>query len=815
MRILWLDAVEPGATASVGGKAQALARLRRRGLPVPDGFVVVADALDAQLESLGLAERARAGGDVAAAVRAAPLPSAWSADLQQAARTLGGPFAVRSSGVDEDGALASHAGQFHTALGVDVGAPLERALRACWASAWSGRVRAYRGDDRGYPRVAVVVQRALAPRAAGVLFTVNPANGSWREMTVEAAWGLGEAVVDGKVVPDFYRVRRPRRTPRPVQRVLARLRLEITERATGSQERQWLPGDGGVLEQPVPAARRGTPCLDDRSLLRLCRLGLRAEALLGGPQDLEWALDEAGELHVLQSRPVTTARDVRRSGPVLWTRRFVGERWTEPATPLGWSEMQHLLHHFIAYPQTSRRLLGGAEPSQLVRFAPYLNVTVFRHLAFKMPGAAPPRFMLELLPPAEEQQWLRRRAAAPDLAVYRSILAETARERRWQRFRWNPLSNWRAWAEFEASLDGRLAALEPVRDRPSARRRIEACRVLARDYIKVHICSLLFANIWFEAARAALSSAGRASLSSILLQPPADTATARTNAALWELGRGHRRLDAFLEAYGHRAASSWELFSPRWREQPDQVLRLARTTAAGADPRPDQRARQARVDAELRRLPRPLRSTVVMTRRYLQLREDQRFHFDRVLWRWKEALLWLEADVGLQLRYLQRGELESLLDGEVTDGLARELVAERSAAFAEEVARRAAGDEPPDFLVGDAAAGGVASGRRLTGQGISTGVLTGTARVLRSLDDAGRLRPGDILVTRATDPGWTPLFHVAGGLVMELGGMLSHGAVVAREYGLPAVVRVPDATRAIADGRTITVDGGRGVVWLR
>ena len=815
MRIVWLDAVEPGATASVGGKAQALARLRRRGLPVPNGFVVLASVLDDHLEALGLRERASAGDDLAAAVGRAPLSPELSADLQRAAGRLGGPLAVRSSGVAEDGAQASHAGQFHTALGVEVGAALERALRACWASAWSGRVRAYRGEEVGYPRVAVVVQRALAPRAAGVLFTVNPANGSWREMTVEAAWGLGEAVVDGKVVPDFYRVRRPRRTPRPVQRVLARLRLEITDRATGSQEHQWLPGSGGVVQQPVPAARRGTPCLDDRSLLRLCRLGLRAEALLGGPQDLEWALDEAGELHVLQSRPVTTAGDVRRSGPVLWTRRFVGERWTEPATPLGWSEMQHLLNHFIAYPQTSRRLLGGAEPSQLVRFAPYLNVTVFRHLAFKMPGAAPPRFMLELLPPAEEQQWLRRRAAPPDLAVYRSILAETARERRWQRFRWNPVSNWRAWAAFEGALDGRLAALSPVHDRPSARRRIDACRTLSRDYIKVHICSLLFANIWFEVARAALASAGRADLAPVLLQPPADTATSRTNAALWELGRGARRLDDFLAAYGHRAASSWELFSPRWREQPDQVRALARATAAGDDPRPDQRARQQRVEAELQRLPRPLRSTVVLTRRYLQLREDQRFHFDRVLWRWKEALLWLEADLGLEIRYLQRGELEALLDGDLADGLARDLIVERRAAFADEVARRAAGDEPPDFLVGDAAAGAVSSGSRLTGQGISTGVLTGTARVLRSLDDAGRLRPGDILVTRATDPGWTPLFHVAGGLVMELGGMLSHGAVVAREYGLPAIVRVSDATRLIADGRTITVDGGRGVVWLR
>ncbi len=815
MRILWLEQLDPDDLAAVGGKGASLARLAQKGLPVPPGFVVPAAALEQHLRHNGLWERAKAGVNLSAELRDAPLPPTIAGALREGSARLGALLAVRSSGLEEDGGQHSHAGQFHSEIGVAPGDGLERALRLCWASAFAPRVAAYRGHRAGLPRMAVVVQTLVRPRAAGVLFTINPANGSWREMTVEAAWGLGEAVVGGRVVPDFYRVRRPRRTPRPVQRVLARVRLGVEEQVTGSQDRWWVAGPDGATEAPLPASRLGRPCLDEPTLLRLCRLGLRAESLLGGPQDVEWALDEGGTLFLLQSRPVTAAGAVARAGPVVWTRRFVGERWTEPATPLGWSEMRELLHSFIAYPETSRRLLGGEEPTRLVRNAPYINATVFRHLAFKAPGAAPPRFMLELLPPAETAAWLRRRAAPPDLAVYRSILDETFAERRWRRFRWNPLTNWRAWQAFAARLDAEIGAMGPVADRRTARQRVATCRLLARDYIKIHICSLLFANIFYEASSAWLEGRVAASDAALLLQPPADTATARTNAALWELGRGRLDLEPFLADFGHRASSSWELFSPRWRERPALALELAQSAAQAEDPRPAAAQRHAAVALRLATLPAPTAALVRLTRRYLQLREDQRFQFDRLLWAWKQALLWLEADLGLALRFLEKDELEAVLDGSLSHDAAAGLIGPRQAAFAAEERRWAAGDEPPTFLLGEAADAEAPPGHRLSGQGISAGVVTGPARILRDLGDAARLRPGDILIARATDPGWTPLFHVAGGLVMELGGMLSHGAVVAREYGLPAIVGVPDVTRRVEDGRMVTVDGSRGVLWLR
>ena len=804
----------------MGGKAAGLARLARAGLPVPPAIVVPTDVFARFLRDSGLWARARRGDpDLGEAIRRAPLPPDLAGRLRAEVGHLGPLLAVRSSGADEDGARSSFAGQYETFLGVRPGDEAEDALRACWASAYAPRVMAYRDGQPPPPGgMAVVIQALVAARCAGVMFTINPLSGSWREMTVEAAWGLGEAVVSGQFVPDYYRVRRPRRSPRPVQRVLARVRLEVLESQVRPQAQQLQPAHGGTAERPVPPARQGAPKLRTAELLRLCRLGLRIEARLGGPQDVEWAQDESGQLFVLQARPVTTAGDISpRAGPVLWTRRFIGERWTEPATPMGWSVMRDLLEWFVAYPETSRRYLGGEEASRLYRFAPYFNVTVFRHLAFKLPGAPPPRFMLEVLPPDEERRWLRRHAQAPDLRVYWHIIATTVRERRWQRFRWNLFTNWRAWEEYLAELDAALPGLAaPIHSREAAAARADACMALARGYIKVHICSLLFANIWYQLAEAALTSRGHADLIPTLLQPPAASMTTRTNQALWRLGRGELGMGAFLDEFGHRASNSWEIFSPRWREDPAVVEALSRTAAAAeADPRDRAEARQAEARRALDRLPLPLRMLVRLTRRYLLLREEQRFHYDRLLWRWKEAYLWLEADLGLPIRFLEAAELAALLSGRMPRPRAEALIARRGAAWEAECARRREGDEPPEFLVGDEVAPDPAEGGRLQGLGISAGVVTGPVRVLRSLEEAPHLQPGEILVTRATDPGWTPLFLTAAGLVMEMGGMLSHGAVVAREYQLPAVVNVSHATSRLHDGQIITVDGSRGVVWVR
>ena len=803
----------------VGAKAASLARLHRERVPVQPGIIVPVGAFHEFLRANHWLARAQSLDEsLAEDIVRARMDPALADDLRREVGLLGECVAVRSSAVCEDGRDASWAGQLETVLGVRAGDDVEQAVLRCWASGFRSRARAY-GDRKGEgvpPQMAVLIQPMLEPRCAGVMFTINPLSGSWREMTVEAAWGQAAPVVNGEVVPDAYCVRRPRRISRRLQRVLARAHLEVVGDEVRSQKEMWVTGESGLRTVPVPTALVDAPKLPHKALARLCRLGLRIEGLMGGPQDIEWAMTSERGFVILQTRPVTSAGHVQRAGPALWTRRFIGERWTEPATPLGWSLMGGLLSEFIGYPETQIRHLGGGEAVRMVRFAPYLNVTAFRHLAFKLPGAPPPQFMMELLPQAEQRGWRQRHAQMPDIRAYLSFLTETASGRRWRSFEPGLWSNPQRWEQFKEALDDELTRLCEIAETPAeALTMSHRCRSLAKRYVGIHVCSLLWANLLYQVAESALVASGRSNIVGHALRPQEESWTVKTNHALWRLGRGEIGMETFSDRFGHRAGSSWELFSPRWRDNPDVVKVLALAAAQHEDP-----ARMAAQQAERAQEARLalggwLGPLVEHTQRYLLLRENQRFHFDRLLDVWVRQLRRIEDLTGLSIRFLEAPELDALVAGELSQEVAAARIAERSVAWRSEVERRAKGDEPPVFLVGSEVMATESGSRRLQGTGTSPGVVTGRVRVLRSVEDGRYLVPGEILVARATDPGWTPLFLKAGGVIMELGGMLSHGAVVAREYGLPAVVNIEGATRRLEDGQVVTIDGQHGVVWLK
>ena len=798
-----------------GGKAASLAQLRQAGVAVLDGIVITTDAVQRIVDAAMVNESAD-DEDPSSCFERAGFDPELGRIIRRHLSALGDCFVVRSSGVQEDGASASWAGQLESIIGVGLGRDLERAIMRCIGSMFSERAAAYRGSRAdGALRLAVLIQPVLNPVCAGVMFTVNPVTGSWREMTVEAAWGQAAPVVGGEIVPDFYRVRRPRNTPRPVQRILSRIRLDLVEERVRPQSTQWAAGPDGLHAIAVAPSRRSAPKLRHQQIMRLCRLGLRVESLRRGPQDVEWALTDGGRLVVLQARPVTTNTRVTRAGPTLWSRRFIGERWTEPATPLGWSLMHGLLEEYIGYPRTTASHLGGGESMQLVRFAPYINVSVFRHLAFKLPGAPPPQFMMELLPAAEQRAWRRRHAQRPDFAVYGSLLSETVAGTRWKQFSPGLWSNPRRWRSFLARLEKELPALcRPGETVMEAHALSSRCRVLARQYIGIHVCSLLWANLLHQISSSAMEGLGHAPLTPDALRPVEENWTVKTNHALWRLGRGDLSLDGFMHDFGHRASSSWELFSPRWRESPDAVLALAASAAQHNDPHQLAVAQAQRAQAAVRSLSGWLRPVVALTQTYLGLRENQRFHYDRLLDAWGGQLKRLEALTRVELRFLQAAEVQRLVDGSMTKTDARTIADARRVEWVAECERRNAGDEPPNFLVGAEALVEQVQGIRMQGVGVSPGVVTGKVRVLRSPADAALLEPGEVLVARATDPGWTPLFLKAGGVVMELGGMLSHGAVIAREYNLPAVVNIPGVTKALRTGQEVTMDGRQGAIWL-
>jgi len=429
--------------------------------------------------------------------------------------------------------------------------------------------------------------------------------------------------------------------------------------------------------------------------------------------------------------------------------------------------------------------------------------------------------MLDFLPPQEVERWIRRFAYPPDLLVYHSIFQTTFAEQRWQRFRWNPWSNHKAWDAFAQRLAKELPALAVVAlGVEEGLTQLDKLIELKRDYLKIHVVSLLFANLSYQIMHGELPH----DLADDVLTAPADNPTVQTNQALYALATGAMTQASFLSQYGHRSSqSSWELFATRWSEDPAALAPLLEPYRRGklGDP-------QARVQEQIRASKQALAALrqslptkdrtftlrkVALARRYLQLREEQRFEFDRLMWALKRCVTNLGQrllESPEQVRFLELDELRARAAGTLSPKDAQVLMARRAKQWAEYATQAA----PPTFLLGDDGVEVQNSGASLAGLGISAGRHTGTARILHSIQDAERLQPGDILVTTATDPGWTPLFLVAGAVVLELGSMLSHGAVVAREYRLPAVVNVEGATQRLQDGMRITVDGGRGRVWI-
>ena len=867
--------------ADAGGKGANLGALVRAGLPVPPGFVVLTAAyrafvaandlapqIEAQWARLAPADAAgyeQAAATLRAAFEAAPLPPDLAAAILAAYAGLGNDaaVAVRSSATAEDLPDASFAGQQDTYLNIAGADSLLVAVKRCWGSLWTARAMAYRARQGIAPAqvsLAVVVQAMAPATAAGVLFTVNPLTGAADEMVINATWGLGEALVSGRVNPDEI--------------VADKATGRIKQSVIGDKAVMTAPDAQGVAEVAVTAAQRSQLALTPAQVAALVRLGRDLEALFGKPQDVEWAV-AGDQVVLLQSRPVTTI--AAPAGPPgddawptldgltpqpfdFWTQQDLGERWPDPVTPLTWSISEHMTQ--VSMANMVARL--AAPYKDQIRWCKrafghvYLNegalLYAYTH-GYGMPVA-----MIEsgLTHPG---------ARPPDADKWR--LGRVLRHLPWY---WEVATGWarnvdRFEADFpqidrwvdefmardlRAATDGGLLA--EARDVWYARiltyigyhtnatsLSMSALTQMESFLAKYHadpglahtlagglsgvIAAEIAPDLWAMAQ--ALREAG---LDGVLAdQPPADAlATLRANPAAAPF---LAQLQRFLQRHGHRCMVEAELLYPRWREAPAQVIEalvpyLAMTTPPAAlNSAAAQRREEAtaQVTAHLNRFQhRNFQQMLARLHRFTRLRDNGQHYVVKLLLPMRH----LYGELGR--RWTERGWLAGAED--IFFLVAEELTAVVAAGdpaqagldlAAVAAARRAAyaywfTQPTPDALDGAGAPVAVAAadGAVLTGMAASPGQVTGRARVVLTPAEAARLEPGDILVTRATDPGWTPVFSIIGGAVLEIGGALSHGAIVAREYGLPAVVNAPQATQRIRDGQMIQVDGSRGQVTL-
>jgi pyruvate,water dikinase len=828
------------STTLVGGKARGLGALIEGGFAVPDGAVVTSRACQLLLEAGGVAgaaeelrrrtaEPASAGEErwldqLRARIEAAPVPEALADALRAEAGHLlsEGTVIVRSSGALEDLAHASFAGQYATVLGARGEAEVLAAVRRCLASLFTARIAAYLralGSAQAAPGMAVVVQRQVDPDAAGVLFTVNPLTGRETEQVIEAVFGHGEPLVSGTARVDRFVV--------DVEARCVRVRS---------------------LEA-VPPAGVARPTLDDRAVLELSALGSAVQERLGFPVDVEWVL-AGGRYQLVQARPITRLHFAPELGE--WTTADFrdGGVSSDVCAPFMWSLYEAAFDLSMPRYLESIGLVSRRRRAKWTRMffgRPYWNLGEARGAVLKLPGFVERNFDLDLgITPEYEGPGRTSpstlRTVLPAVPVLARLhLAYRLRRRRNARF----LARFDGWVRpFDLEAEA-LSAVPGDRFRREYRALIEEVHLETETSYFETIYNTSNAKLDFKVAfeRAARRAAqdGRELDYATLVGGLLDLSHLRTLADLHgtvgPLAREGRALDdatvaAFAARWPQRSRKELDLAAPRWPEDLEFVRALMEQaleswTEAGD---PAGRARQQHAaylrerDAALRPLGpiarASFRSGLARLRAFTWEREEMRDRSSRVyalVRRWT-----VEAGRRLAARgaIASPGDVWMLRREEVLSGLDGAVAPEELAARAREglrMIRSFRNFENPNEIGsshGFAPRVPTANGKVLHGSACSPGLVRGPARVVRRIEDAGRVRPGDVLVAPFTDPGWTPVFPRLAAVVTETGGLLSHAAVIARECGIPAVLAVRDATRAIRDGDVIEVDGHRGTVQL-
>ena len=809
-----LDEIEAADEPRSGSKAYNCARLKRGGFPVPDGFVVLSTATTA---------------DVAKVVG-----HSWFDE--QAPDAL---YAVRSSGIGEDGPGQSFAGIHETRLNVPR-AEVADAVAACRASAQSSRALAYRravGMPTDAIESAVLIQQMVHAVTAGVAFTINPLTGAHDEIIVNASWGLGEALVSGQIEPDEIGIRKVDR--------------RVLWQRTGERAETHGPD---------------TPCLNAAHLDELAALLLAIENHYGTPQDVEWCHD-GHAFWIVQSRPVT-GEATTLAGETEWTRANLAEVLPEQTSPQALAAFEELLNQAERL-QMGRMLAPDAELGPMVKSFHgrlYFNLSQLRRVC-AIVGVQPAMMLQSLGHPGgvqpEDERVVHasigtRLAAGPDVLrigwQHLTIASIVGRHQAHMRgyleeltaMRPEGLSDEQVWAQFDrwrGEAPGQMQVvllLGAVLFHEGPLRRL--CARLGFSFERLVYPQLASGERSVSAQQAydlvAVAQVGRR-------DPRVIECLAGEPPPLPELGRQLAdtpflaAFERFIEQYGHRGLyeSDWAL--PRFSEDPAPVLRaIAAHLKDTCEKDPGETAaRQARDAAQSWRefeerlaswqrwlvVPLVVRS-IKQIKRYYLWRERTRSDMIRilaVLRKWHVMMAERLVDRGwLRTRddyfLIKLDEIAAVMRGTAEPSTLRTIAAERSA----EVERQRTLTMPllmreselPRLLRTADVSGPSRDASRLTGHPVSAGVVEADVVVVHDPGDFGRMKRGAILVARATNPSWTPLFTLASGVIVEVGGVLSHASTVAREYGLPALANVKQATRWLKTGDRVRLDAVQGFV---
>ncbi|RCK75968.1 MAG: Phosphoenolpyruvate synthase [Candidatus Ozemobacter sibiricus] len=830
--------------SAVGGKAAHLLALRDLGAPVPPFLVwpvaqwrnfvahamarreVPSPTLPGDLDDASAEARRQA-------LLTVPFPPELQADLQRVWAHFGGrPLCVRSSGTFEDLADLSFAGLYDSVLDVRTAADLERAVRTCWASVYGPRVRQYcrhHGLPLAKAGLAIIFQEFVAGQQAGVAFTVNPVTGRQNHLLLEYCEGTGDKLVSGQVTP---------------------------------HKAVWDHKAGRLLEGRLPP---GFPA----SALALFR---RIHREFGQPQDIEWVL-AGGQVWVVQTRPITRITVEPSFG--CWTTADFrdGGVSSSVVTPMMWSLYRYIWQfsmpryfEIIKILEPERKT--GVSWGECLFGRPYWNLGEVVRPLLKIPGFDEGNFFSDL--GIQTVPDYRFRRVPTTLANVIGIVPTVLALERYYAYRIRKNREFRQ-AFPELIRPFAKTALSTL-STPELARRFR--HLITHVYFKTESAyfftiyntsnAKLDFKIWLDTLNGRGNDISYIKLISGLLrmkhlapmkaladlarrlrrEPELAELVLRTPAG--EIDRalaGHPRGDwlaaemrSFLARYGYHSPRELDISCPRWEEDPQPVWRLLKTYLREGDPAESAVAHEKRQHALYRAEVDRARScyetswhrwlpferwfffrTLLRTRKYCWWREEMRDYSSRVYALIRRYLVEAERRLGLEPGAIWWLTWEEVLGG-LEGTLSADELARRLAAAIEEAEMYRLFANPDELGTGFLSPAEKKTpgrvGTRWQGLGCSPGVIEGSVRVLRSIEEVDTLQRGEILVTPFTDPGWTPAFHLLGGVVTETGGILSHAAVISREYGIPAVLNLPGASGRLRTGQRVRLDGSAGTVEL-
>ncbi|MBX9254063.1 phosphoenolpyruvate synthase [Desmonostoc muscorum CCALA 125] len=850
----------------VGGKGANLGELTKiEGILVPDGFCISTEAfkriigetssineLLAQLSLLKVEDRdkiSELSGEIRSFIEGITIPRDINEEIARLLSRLDekNAYAVRSSATAEDLPTASFAGQQDTYLNIIGKEAIYQHISKCWASLFTERAVIYRlqnGFDHRKVHLSVVVQKMVFPLVAGILFTADPVTSNRKVLSIDASFGLGEALVRGLVNADIYKVR----NGKAIDKKISTKKLAI-----------YALKDGGTKEQEIEPERQNRQALTDEQILQLERIGRKIEAHFGCPQDIEWCLVD-DTFYIVQSRPITTSYPIPEANDEenhVYVSVGHQQMMTDPIKPLGLS----------LFGLTAARPMYKAGGRLFVDVTQDLASPVRREILVNVLGKSDPLIkdalmtiiergdFIKLLPDAQKELNSGKSNKSPSLADFQTL------------------------NEYDPKIVADLIksnqlSIDDLKHNIQTKSGLDLIDFILEDTQKLKkslsdpqsfgaIMTAMNASSWINEKMQ--EWLGEKNVADTLSQSVPNNITSSMGLELldvadvirpypnvieylqqvkddnfldelikFEGGQDARdAIYAYLNKYGMRCAGEIDITRPRWSEKPMTlvpiILSHIKNFEPGAGDRKFEQGRQSALKKEqelldrLKQLPdgeqkaEQTKPMINLIRNFAGYREYPKYGIVNRYFVYKQALL-KEAEQLVQANVIHEKEdiyyltFQELREVVLTNKLDYQIISKRKDDYKlyEKLT-------PPRVITSD---GEIIAGKykrenlpaeAIIGLPVSSGVIEGRARIILNMEDAD-LEDGDILVTSFTDPSWTPLFVSLKGLVTEVGGLMTHGAVIAREYGLPAVVGVDNATKLIDDGQRIRVNGTEGYV---